>query len=424
VKGFNVKHSFMNILLINHYAGSPELGMEYRPFYLSREWARKGHNVTILAASFAHIRRNQPKVSKDFTEEIISSIKYVWIKTPKYKGNGLGRIMNMFVFVYKLWFCATRISKKYKPQVVIASSTYPLDNYPAHRIARKSKAKYVYEVHDLWPLSPMELGGYSKNHPFIRIMQAAENFAYKNVDILISMLPKTLSHMQEHGLKPSKWHYIPNGIDPEEWVADQLIPEVHLKVLNEIKQQGSKLIGYTGSIGIANALDNLVNAATIIRNENIRFVIIGDGPEKEKLMTEVKRSNLDNVVFLEPVLKKCIPSILNYFDILFIGWQRQPLYRFGISPNKLLDYMMAAKPIIHAFEAGNDMVNESGCGISIEPENSEALTKAINTILAYPAEEVMKMGENGRRYVLKNHNYLALAEEMIWIFSKKNDSSN
>ena len=343
------------------------------------------------------------------------------LKTPKYKGNGLGRIINMFAFIFKLWFYSSAIAKKYKPGIVIASSTYPLDNYPVFRIAKKSKAKYVYEVHDLWPLSPMELGGYSKYHPFIRIMQHAENFAYKNADILISMLPATLPHMQSHGLDPHKWYYIPNGIEPEEWENETQIPEKHQVILNEIKHQGNSIIGYSGSFGIANALENLLEAAAILRSEKVRFVLVGNGPEKENLLAKVKQLDLQNVIFLESVSKKMIPALLNYFDILYIGLQRQSLFRFGISPNKLLDYMMAAKPVIQAIDAGNDMVAEAGCGLSIEPENPDALTKAIKKILSFTEDERIELGNNGRKYVLTNHNYVALADKMIGIFSQDNN---
>lgn len=406
----------MNILLINHYAGSLELGMEYRPFYMGREWMKDGNEVTIISASYAHVRKNQPQVSKDFSEEIIEGIRYVWIKTPQYRGNGLARLLNMFVFVFKLKRFSSLISKKYNPDVVIASSTYTWDNYPARSIAKKSNAKLIYEVHDLWPLSPRELGGFSKLHPFILSLQAAENFAYKNVDLVISMLPKTKSYMVKHGLEPSKWNYIPNGINVKEWDKNFPVPDSHMEILKELKHIGYKLIAYAGSIGIANALDNFINAADILKDENIRFVIIGEGPEKGKLISKVKSLGLNNVVFLNSVPKKSIPAVLNVFDILYIGLQRQSLFRFGISPNKLLDYMMAAKPIIQAIDAGNDIVSEAMCGISIKPEDPSELSKAIITILNKTDQQREEMGINGKQYVMKNHNYTNLAKKMIKIF--------
>ena len=175
----------MNILLINHYAGSPQYGMGYRPYYFAREWGRMGHKVTIVAASFSHLRSKQPKVNGNISEELIDDIQYIWIKTPSYEGNGIRRVQNMLTFVGKLISLSRRLSKKLKPDVVIASSTYPLDIFPAYLVSRFSKAKLIFEVHDLWPLTPIKLGKMSKWHPFIVVLQIAEDFAYKNANKVI-----------------------------------------------------------------------------------------------------------------------------------------------------------------------------------------------------------------------------------------------
>ncbi len=408
----------MNILLINHYAGSPKMGMEYRPYYLAREWVNSGHKVYIIAASQSHVRTNQPKVDKDFQEEIIDGINYIWIKTPKYCGNSFGRIRNMFAFTRKLWMKSRFISKVFNPDVVIASSTYPLDNYPAYRISRFSKAKYYYEVHDLWPLSPMEIGAYSKWHPFILIMQKAENFAYKNIDAVVSMLPKTKSHMISHGLNPEKFNYIPNGIKIDEWQENYEIPNTHQDLIVELKEKGFKLIAYVGTHGKANALDNFINTAEILKDKEFAFILIGKGLEKENLINLTKSKNLNNVYFLDSIDKKFIPKLLNYFDLFYIGSNYQPIYRFGISPNKMIDYMMAGKPIIQAIIAGNDMVKESNCGISVKPDNPKEVADAILKLINLSDEELIMIGENGKKYVEENHDYSKLAEQFIEVLNK------
>jgi glycosyltransferase involved in cell wall biosynthesis len=248
----------MNIFLINHYAGSPTMGMEYRPYYLAQEWIKLGHDVTILLANYSHIRQVNPKQDEDLKIEMIDGIRYIWINTPTYDGNGLGRIKNMFAFIQKTLYKASYFTKEFQPNVVIASSTYPSDNYVARKISKLSKAKYIYEVHDLWPLSPMELGGMSKYHPFITTMQHGENFAYRKADAVISMLPKTQEHMKEHGLDLGKWHYIPNGVILDEWQnKEDLNSKTHSKI-NTIRKKFKKLIAYAGTLGLANALDSLI----------------------------------------------------------------------------------------------------------------------------------------------------------------------
>lgn len=164
----------MNIILINHYAGSNIHGMEFRPYYLAREWVKLGHSVTIVAASFSHLRQKNPDLS-EMMEEVIDDIRYIWLPVNKYQGNGVMRFKNMLAFIYQLYKNMGKFIEL-KPDVVIASSTYPLDSYPAYKLAKKTGAKFVFELHDLWPLSPMELGGMSKWHPFIMLMQKAEDF--------------------------------------------------------------------------------------------------------------------------------------------------------------------------------------------------------------------------------------------------------
>ncbi len=408
----------MNILLINHYAGSPEMGMEYRPYYLSREWIKMGHEVTIILANNSHIRQYNPPQDNDFREEIIDKIKYVWVKTPSYNGNGVGRIKNIYAFVNKINKKADYIAKEYKPDVVIASSTYPSDNYVAHKIAKLSKAKYIYEVHDLWPLSPMELGGMSKYHPFIMAMQHGENYAYKNADAVISMLPKTQEHMKTHGLDLKKWYYIPNGIKLSEWKTKKPLNSITEKQIKDIKAKYEKTVAYTGTLGLANALESLILSAKLA--QDVGFIIIGKGPERDNLLELVKKENISNVFILNAVGKQEIPSLLELFDFLYIGLQYQPLFRFGISPNKLIDYMMASKPIIQAIEAGNNVVKEVACGIDIEPENSEAIELAIKNLMDLPKSELKQMGDNGREFVLKNHDYKVLAEKFVKIISDIN----
>ena len=190
----------MNILLINHYAGSPHHGMEFRPYYLAREWVRAGHGVQIVAASFSHVRSLQPEVGAQERDETIDGIAYRWLSAPRYSGNGLGRVRNIGAFLSRLWRETPALVQAFRPDVVIASSTYPMDIWVARRIARRARAKLVYEVHDLWPLSPIELAGLSPRHPFIRLGQRAEDAACRDADVVVSMLPKVADHLAAHGL--------------------------------------------------------------------------------------------------------------------------------------------------------------------------------------------------------------------------------
>lgn len=218
----------MNILLISHYAGAPQYGMEFRSYYMAREWVRQGHQVTVVGASFSHLRHHQPPTG----EETLEGIHYLWLPTSTYEGNGLARVRTMFQFVAKV-FRRSREFAALKPDIVIASSVYTFDLYPCRRIARLAHAKLVYEVHDLWPLSPMIIGGYSKWHPFIWLLQRGENYAYRHCDMVVSIIDKSFPHMQRHGLTPDRFCCIPNGYLPEEWVKNGEV--VNSEVVNSEK---------------------------------------------------------------------------------------------------------------------------------------------------------------------------------------------
>jgi glycosyltransferase involved in cell wall biosynthesis len=400
----------MHILILNHYAGSPYHGMAYRPYYLAREWLKLGYRVTIVAANQSHIRTENPVVHGNFFEEYRDGIKYIWIKTRRYTGNGIGRILNMFDFIRGVYGMMPRLIHE-NPDVVVASSTYPLDNYPAYKLARKTKAKYVYEVHDLWPLSPMELGGYSKYHPFIMIMQRAENFAYKNVDKVVSMLPCAEQHMKKHGLAAGKFVHIPNGISLEEKNRNEPLDE---KVKSLIPAD-KFIVGYTGTFGLANSLHTIFMSASILQKNypDILFILVGKGPEKKNLIDLRKKLGLNNLIIVDAVQKEQIQQVIACFDICIIAWNKQPLYRFGISPNKIFDYMYAGKPIIQAVEAGNDIVGDAECGITIEPENPVAIVEGILELYNMPKESRGILGDNGRRYVLENHTYEKLSKDFL-----------
>ena len=403
----------MNILLINHYAGSPDLGMEFRPYYMAKEWQKAGHHVRIVGGSFSHLRKKQPCEYR----EIVDNVEYCWIPVNRYKGNGVGRIFSMFLSVFKLYHYFVEYLRNFEPDIVIASSTYPLDIYPAYKIAKHYHAKLIYEVHDLWPLSPMELGGYSKKHPFIQIMQKAENDCYRYVDTVVSMLPKAEEHMREHGLGKGKFHYVPNGIVLSDWNNPKGIPEEHGLLLSRFQKEGKFIVGFAGAHGIANSLYAVIDAVSSLAEQNVVLVLVGGGQEKENLIKYAHKKEIVNVYFLPTIDKLAIPNLLKEMDVLYIGLQKQSLFRFGISPNKMFDYMMAAKPIIQAIDAGNNLVGEADCGIDVEPDNVGEISKAILALKSMPEEERRRLGENGKKFVLSNHTYQVLGKRFLDIMN-------
>ncbi|MBI3345959.1 MAG: glycosyltransferase family 4 protein [Burkholderiales bacterium] len=408
----------MRLLLINHYAGSPAHGMEFRPYYLAREWVRAGHEVTIVAASYSHVRAVQPEMAGEPREELVDGIRYRWLPTPHYAGNGVGRLRNILSFLRQVRADAWRLTRELRPDAVIASSTYPMDVWVARKLAKLAKAKLVYEVHDLWPLSLIELSGMSPRHPFALMCGKAEADAYREADVVVSMLPCVHEHMASRGLDLKKLHIVPNGFAPEEWQGPSSttcapLGEPLAEHLQAERAAGRVIVGYAGSMGLPNALDVLLDAAKLLKDAPLSFVLVGSGHEAARLAGRAAAEGLTHLRFFPPIPKAQIPTLLSGLDIAYIGWQRTPIYRFGIAPNKLIDYLMAGRAILHSVEAGNDPVAEAGAGLTVAPEDAPAVADGLLKLAALPPEARAAMGQRGRAFAMAHHAYPVLAARFI-----------
>lgn len=393
------------------------MGMEFRPYYLAQEWIRRGHSVTIIAGDYSHLRKHNPEISEDFAEEVIDGIQYLWVKTGEYEGNGVARALTMFRFCRKISSRKKKIVDKIHPDVVISSSTYPLDSYPAEKIARLAGARYIHEVHDMWPSTLYEIGGMSKANPFVIMMQKAENHAYRSCDELVSLLSDAKEYMVVHGLAPEKFHCLRNGIVESEWSDPDELPTDHKAVLDKLREENKFVVGYFGGHALSNNLDFMIDAADIMRDvDDVAFVLVGGGVEKQQLIDRVKEMGLSNVLFLGPVNKRAVPSLLRYFDASFIAGKDSPLYRFGICMNKMFDSMMAGIPIVMAISAASIPIEEAGCGIVVRSSDAEDVVAAIEEIRSKSVEERTAMGANGHEMIIERYTYSNIAEEFEKLF--------
>lgn len=406
----------MNILYIEHYAGSPQMGMEFRPYYLSREWVRMGHRVDIFAADYSHLRAKNPVIDHDFQEETVDGIHYHWVHTGTYEGNGAARAVTMAQFVGKLWRRAGKIARELKPDVIIDSSTYPLDTYAGQRIRRASGAVLIHEVHDMWPATLNEVGGMSKKNPFYILMQIAENKAYRGSDYVVSLPPLAESYMKRHGLRDGGFVHVPNGIVEEEWENPEALPEPHRSALEQLKNEHKFIVGYFGGHAISNALDVLVEAAKRNKDPEVAFVLVGDGVEKEALVKSAR--GMDNICFLPKIPKKAVPSLVQYFDCSYVGAKNSSLYRFGLCMNKIFDSMRAGKPIICAISTPDDLILRHRCGLMVESNDPDGINGAVERLRAMPREEREALGRNGQDAVKAYYTYTKLAEGFAKCFVK------
>lgn len=397
------------IWIISQYASTPETGLGGRHYYFAQELAKLGYKVYVIAASHTHILKNPKSFEGDFLiENIQPNFDFVWLKVPKYKNSGdKQRILNWFIFSWKLLKLEKILS--IKPDVILYSSLSLIGYLSAEKLAKKYQIPLVFEVRDIWPLTLIEIGGYSPSHPFIKLLQLIEDRAYKNSNKVISNLKNAVEHMVEHGLQESKFTWIPNGYSAQEIAERKSLPQDIIDLIPKNKF----IIGYTGSIGIVNCLDNLIEAACTLRHHTeLYFVIVGRGEFLKKLEQYVAKFHLTNVVFIPPITKKQVPSMLSLFDVCYLGWKKNALYRFGISPNKMCEYLYAKKPILHAFTGYIDPITEAQAGITVEAENSKEIANGILKLYSLSQIEREKMGQNGYEYVLQNYEYGHLAHKL------------
>ncbi|MGG4605779.1 glycosyltransferase family 4 protein [Paenalcaligenes sp. Me131] len=401
------------IWYIHPYAGGPGVGRYDRPYHLAKHWKEKNVDSIILTPTFHH----QASRKRSEGVEVIDGVKYHFIYSPEYKGNGLGRIINMFYFSIRLWWLNKKLERLYgKPDAVVFSSPHPYTYFSAKKIAKKYSSKLIFEVRDLWPLSLTELAGVRESHPLVVLTSYIEKQAYKHSDYVVSLLPLTKEYMVNKGMKESKWSYIPNGISVKNHllVSEEDTSHTSLLQVKKWKEEGKRVIIYAGALGIPNNLSTLLKALPQLNQDSYGVIIIGGGVLEEKLKIESTGLGLSsNVKFFSQVEKKVISLLLEKCDIAYISLLEESIFRFGISPNKIFDYMYAGIPILSAINAGNDFITEASCGISTSPTDHKSLSEAITTLLMKSDAELKALGENGRNYVIDFHDYENLSNNYL-----------
>ncbi len=397
------------VWIVNQYASTPATGVGGRHYYMAREMAKRGYNVYIIGSATHHILRKKPAVTDDFLIEDVDGFRFVWVKMPEYEdAHSKQRAFNWFIFPWRIRKIERFI--KSKPDAILSSSPSLLSFIGAQRLARKMRARLVFEVRDIWPLTLTEIGGFSSNHPFIRLMQWVEDKAYRDADAVISNLKNSVEHMSNRGLDPAKFTWIPNGFSLDE--VNQKTPLNTLAI--EQLPLNKFIVGYTGTLGVANALDTLIEAADKLKEHvDIAFALVGAGKEKPALQALVEGKGLENVFFIDPIPKVEIQAMLSRFDVCYIGLTKDPLFRFGVSPNKLFDYLYSGRPIIYGIDSGDyKPVLEAGAGLQIAAQEADKLAKAVLRLYQLPPIERAEMGENGRRAALEQYEYGQLAEKL------------
>lgn len=398
-----------NVWIINQFAGKPTSGWGERHFYLSKNWILKGYNVTIISGSFNHVFNELPEAPRQFNFEFVENTRFCWVKTPKYNPQSVSRFWSFMVFAFKVLFLPIDIIGK--PDIIVVSSMpiFPILTGYWLKLRYKSKALF-FEIRDIWPLTLVLLGGVSKNHPAVKLIGWFERFGYKKADKIVSLLPNAAEHFEEVSRAASKFVYIPNGLDEEVLIREDISSEYLDKI-----PKGKFVIGYTGTLGLANALEYFVQAAGLLKSDDrFFFVIVGEGYLKNQLMEA--STDFGNIIFLPKVRKNQVAAYLSKFDLCFVGRNDSPLFKHGVSANKYFDYMLASKPILDSNNYIKDPVELSGCGLIVMPDSAESIKDGILTLYELGQDKLLELGLKGKTYVKEKHNITFLSNEYVKLF--------
>lgn len=391
----------MKIWLVNHYAITPEQTGGTRHFSFAKRLQERGHEVAIIASSFDHFSGNQRAgATENIVTEVVDGVTFVWVPTRAYVGNGKSRALNMVDFARNIKRLP-RTGGLFKPDVVLGSSPHLFTPYVAQKLARKMGVPFVLEIRDVWPQTLVDLGNFSATSPMIRVLAGIEKKLYRTSDAIVSLLPSAGDHMVALGADKSRVNWIPNGVDLS-FACDRPEPPA-----NECFT-----VTYAGTHGLANGLDTVLDAAKILADEPVRFRLIGDGPERPRLIQRAADEAIQNVVLDDPVPKSQVYAELAKSDAFVMLLKASDVFRWGVSPNKLFDYMASKRPVIFAVNSSNSPVESAGCGVRIAPEDPEALAAAVRQLAATDAGSRRAMGEHGAAYVAENHSFDRLTDKL------------
>lgn len=400
----------MNIWYFNHYAGGPGFGKYLRSFHLAKHWAKMGHRCTVFVARYHHLLSEPlpPRIDAD-------GVTYISLPARRYDGNGFGRFLNILDFCFSMPATVKQVAEFGVPDAIIHSSAPPMGIFPAWHLARRFRAKLVFEVRDLWPLSLTEIAGTSHLHPLALASAASERFAYRHSHLCASLLGNAETYMRSRGLRGDFVH-VPNGYEVSPAQEPTTVPgREAMSLIEKWQSEGRTVIIHPGAQGVPNALDVLVKACQrIAPDERQKFsvLLLGSGSQTERL--KAMASDLPNLAFFPNVPKHEAVYLTGCCDVGYAGAKdHREVYKHGISFNKITDFLGAGLPTIVPFYTRSDPVSESGCGIVTDSDDPAVVAKAIRLLCSMTPADRRDMGRKGKEFAETRLAYAAVAERYL-----------
>ena len=367
------------VWIISYFAGGPSYCPRIPDYSLAKYLREHGYDALVFAGSALHNTEiNFITDGSTYREAMVDSVPFVYVHTRQYKSMK-GESLSFIDFYLNIMKCYKHFEK---PDIIMAAMPQPLSCLAGYRIAKKLKIPYITSIVDLWPLSIVEYAGMSEKNPAIQAMYAFEKWLYIKSDELVFTWEGAYDYILDKGWKKkvpkSKFHYINIGVDLKEFYHNMNNYQIHDPDLEDDKFR----VMYCGSVRTANDIGTVVSCAKSL-NENgyggvIRFIIYGDGPDREVLEKRCKDENIPNVVFKGSIDKKYIPYVLSRSNLNVLNLKPAKTQKYGNSSNKLFEYLAAGNPVIANIDEGKyPIITKYGCGKIVKAGSSEEYARGV-----------------------------------------------
>lgn len=378
------------VLVLNHFAGepgSPGGTRHFEMFSRLRDWS-----YLIAVGNHATLGSTPSQ----------SGMGFLALPTIPFSGNGMDRIANWVSYAMS---SVVHLTSGRRPDIVYASSPHLLAGLAGWVLARRWNAPMVLEIRDLWPQVLLDMKQMEKSSTVYRSLERLEYFLYGHADQIVVLAEGTRRYLIERGVPSEKIAFIPNAADPD----DFMVIESRTELRSRFRFARPTCV-YTGAHGPANGLDLLLDAAHTLRYEDLDIVLVGTGPSKAALQRRAADLGLVNVYFLDPIPKSKIPALMKAADIGLHVLADVPLFRFGVSPNKVFDYLASGLPMITNVpgEVG-DLVAASGGGIAVEPTG---LARGICELVHADPARLEAMSAAGIEYMRRHRSRTVMASRL------------
>jgi len=408
----------MKILYVSQYF-SPEMGAPAaRVHELSRHWVNAGHEATVLTGFPNHpTGKIDPEyrgklwrgIFRERTEGI--SVVRSWL-LPFPNRRTFGRILNYTSFAVSAGLAGLAICR---PDVIIASSPQLLVGLSGYWLSLRQRAPLVFEVRDLWPESLTAVGAGGRTSLLYRSLTRTASFLYQNADHVVVVSPAFEPRLVEDWHVPrEKISIIENGVE-----TGIFAPQSAGQLRRSLCLEGKFVVSYIGTFGMAQGLETVAAAAIELQQTNpeVFFLLVGEGAEKQRLLDFVQRQKIANIQILGEQPRASIPDFIAASDACLVPLKKRTIFRTVI-PSKMLEFMSCARPVILGVEGeAHTILEQSRGGISIEPEDPQALANAVRFLSANP-RFCREMGERGRQFVVRNFSRKNTAERYIRVLEE------